>query len=463
MNFLHYAPANGWFGDPMPLYAEGRYHVYYTKLLRDSRLCWGHVSSVNLTEWEEHPDLILPDEEDIGICTGSVLFAQGKYHAFYAAKDSNKVPHILKAVSDDGIVFRKTRRSLLSEERTGYRQNGTWRDPCVFWNPAEKCYWMVFCAKGVAGRPDPFPGVVGLAKSADLELWDLFPPLWETGMARSPECPDIFPVKNRWAMLYYWHDSRIRTADSLIGPWKRSEILSPDHFDFMAAKQLSDGKRHLMFGWIPRKHCDCGERIWGGHAACPRELTIDHSGRPASRFFQELDRLFPYSVPLFTGEQFVSSRGTWSWTGDGFSAWDGFAVTSVCPQDYRLRCQLNLEGSVAVGMVLLRTHGPEQFPSAEADNGYALLFDRPSQLLRLRELYQWDQRPDLAVVPWRTYDGPTQVDLLLNGDILEVNLNDSESLVCRLMKAPTGGLGFCVQDGGMTVQNGVVWTKSENW
>ena len=92
-----------------------------------------------------------------------------------------------------------------------------------------------------------------------------------------------------------------------------------------------------------------------------------------------------------------------------------------------------------------------------------LLFDRADGLLRLREAYQWDQRPDLAAIPWNPREGAfTQVDLLLHNDILEINLDESESLVYRLMKHQDGGLAFCVQDGVMQLQDGVLWTRAES-
>ena len=54
------------------------------------------------------------------------------------------------------------------------------------------------------------------------------------------------------------------------------------------------------------------------------------------------------------------------------------------------------------------------------------------------------------------------MDLLLHNDILEINLDESESLVYRLMKHQDGGLAFCVQDGVMQLQDGVLWTRAES-
>lgn len=80
---LHYAPEDGWFGDPMPVYADGVYHIYYTKLSdKQGWLCWGHVATRDWKEYQELPDCLLPDDRDVSLTTGSVLYHEGVYHAF---------------------------------------------------------------------------------------------------------------------------------------------------------------------------------------------------------------------------------------------------------------------------------------------------------------------------------------------------------------------------------------------
>lgn len=469
-DWLHFCAEDGWFGDPMPLYAQGIYHLYYTKRYKEKPdTCWGHLTSRDMLHWTEEPDCLEPDGEEPSLCTGSVVYHNGRYYAFYASTDRHNIYHILSAESEDGRVFRKHRRSLLPEEREGYRRDETWRDPHVFWNPEEQCFWMLFCARRPQERPNTFAGSLGLAKSNDLEHWELCPPLWAEAMTVAPECPDLYRENGRWILLYYWHSTCIRSALSAYGPWKRGAVLSPDHFDFMAGKRLSDGKRTLLFGWIPRKLCDCSERVWGGVMACPRELTVDGSGTPHSRFVPELDVLFSQRYDTLDENSLCVSCGEWSWESRGFSAGASdraaYAYMLSAPQNYRLTCRMRLQGEHTTGLWLLRLQSSEQRRSfAEpVDEGYMLLFDRADGLLRLREAYQWDQRPDLAAIPWNPREGAfTQVDLLLHNDILEINLDESESLVYRLMKHQDGGLAFCVQDGVMQLQDGVLWTRAES-
>ncbi len=56
MNGLHFCPSDGWFGDPMPLYHDGTYHIYYTKLLPQGKLLWGHIATKDFVHYTEYPN-----------------------------------------------------------------------------------------------------------------------------------------------------------------------------------------------------------------------------------------------------------------------------------------------------------------------------------------------------------------------------------------------------------------------
>lgn len=45
----------------------------------------GHVATRDWKEYQELPDCLLPDDRDVSLTTGSVLYHEGVYHAFYAA------------------------------------------------------------------------------------------------------------------------------------------------------------------------------------------------------------------------------------------------------------------------------------------------------------------------------------------------------------------------------------------
>lgn len=453
---LHYRPSNGWFGDPMPLWYDGVWHLYYTKLNDNGEISWGHISTKDFVTCIEHPDPLRPgskeDMDYLNIVTGSVIVVDGVFHMFYGGEDKHGKKRMLHAVSNDGITFMKEYKELFPMNDIWYRPDGTWRDPCVVWDQNDNVYRMYFCARSPLNKDDPFPGRLGMAHSTDLVNWTLDPPENQLeNLTGAPECPDVFYLDNQWAMIYYWHNSRIRFSDSLTGMWKRRKVLSPNHFDFMAAKRASDGNRHVMIGWIPRKHHDSSERIWGGCMAWPRELYLDETGNPACRFIPELENVMFQIVSEGRFDQANCLRGKWSPKEGRLS--DGCLIWQNIPDAYRLRFSITPDAENTVASIILRLDSDENNTFAGASSrGYQLIFNFPYRLLHVREHYVWDQRPDLAciVIP----DAPTcQVDILLNGDILEVVLNEKESVIYRLMKYPSGKLALNIADGGVQLKN----------
>ena len=81
-------------GDAIPFYHEGKYHIFsltsppgttvYPARLRTT---WSHSVSEDLVHWKELPTALYPGEGDepdaSGVWTGSVIYGEGKYHAFY--------------------------------------------------------------------------------------------------------------------------------------------------------------------------------------------------------------------------------------------------------------------------------------------------------------------------------------------------------------------------------------------
>lgn len=235
-----------------------------------------------------------------------------------------------------------------------------------------------------------------------------------------------------------------------MGPWNRVGSLSQNHFDFMAAKRMWDGKRHILLGWVPRKGCDCAERIWGGCMAVPRELYLDEEGKPASRFIDEMDAYFSASADVL---EMQSAQSVYGEMTEG--KMHGLLYWLDAPDAYRLRFTLKPENPQTVATLFVRTNSAPTDFGHGMSNGYQLIFDFPSRALRIREQYVWDQRPDIAFMPLRGEMNRTmKVDLILNRDILEVVIDDKESLVYRLAKhTESGGLGLLSVDGYVEIKN----------
>jgi len=456
---LHFCPTEGWFGDPMPMYHDGVYHVYYTKLHPLGRLCWGHISTTDLVHYTEHPDPFPYLADGCPINTGCVIFAEGVFHAYYAGETTDGKMCMYHSTSQDGILFQVPGEVCLVQPDQWYRKDGTWRDPSVMYDEEAGVYRMVFCVKSEKREtPNCFAGMIARAVSKDLVHWDCVPPYQLTGIATTMECPEIFKVDDRWALLYYWHETCYRTADSLDGPWEKGNLISPDHLGYMAARQLFDGKRHITFAWLPRRKCDCSHTTWAGNMLVPRELSFDGK-TPKSCFIKELHSLFPM-------ENTELIPKNWSVCGDGCTVTDsGFELrplnggTMVSCEDFPDTCLVSMDITISnpVGTVtiLLGTTQEENNNSEEyLDAGYQLIIDPAEGIIRLRRHYQWNQRSDINVIPYKmAADKATHFELLLNNGILELGVNKEQTLVARLLDYQHGGFAISAQDTDADIEN----------
>lgn len=454
MKILHYKPKDSHLGDTLPLYHNGIYHVYYMRLKNDNSFVWSHISSKDMINWEENPDIVLPEKNsplDCSLLTGCVFYGEGKFHAYYAGCGNDGQYNILHAVSDDGYSFTKTRVRLF-ERNAFYSTEDTWRDPCVYRGDDGR-YHMIFCAKIPFVPADFYPGALGHAVSDDLYHWTLEKPLWAGNVATTLECPDVTKVGDKYALIYYWHDTKIRLADKIGERWYKKGISSPCHFDFMAAKSLNDGKRAVLFGWIPRKDCDCGARIWGGNLAVPRELYLDENGCPACRFIPEIYRLFQNDSAKLALENLRSIRGTLTKEQDSFTINSPECGSSFyfpeCDDNYYLGCDITpSENGVIVFFIRTNREENRREEASPTDLGYQIILDFAEKRVSVREHYKWDQRPELAGAPLQTQpDRPFRFEMIVNNDILELCLDHKQNLSFRLLKhTQSGALALSVQD-----------------
>ncbi|MBQ7982439.1 MAG: hypothetical protein IJ302_02635 [Clostridia bacterium] len=482
---LHYCPDNGWFGDAMPIYHDGTYHIYFNKPFREDqtefRGGWGHIATKDFITFTEYPDAFLYENKADGmyignpVNSGCVFYGEGKWHAFYAGyPEYSSNIFIRHAVSDDGISFRYIGEAF-ERPLKWYRADNNFRDPAVIWDNERKEYHMVFCAKGhkTADGPNYFSGTVGHAVSKDLYHWECLPPMPIEGVANTMECPEIYfdEKYKRWVMLYYYHETRIRTSDNPMGPWERGKVLSPDNFDFMAGRRMTDGERQIMIGWISRKD-RFNQRIPCRCMLFPRELRLLDDGRtPATRFIREIEQLF--HIPNFMIVPEKMQPGSTGWHTDGVSisvdrpnggtmaGWRDLPGTSYMQIDFTVT-----DPTGQIHFLLGTEHGGwSGDPDTEwTDTGVQLIVDLPTGLLRLREHYEWDQKDEIALLPYRFTAGEViHLEILRDGEILEVGVNGEQTMVAVIPDCRAGNFGISVQDTALEIHRlSVFETKKKN-
>ena len=110
-------------------------------------------------------------------------------------------------------------------------------------------------------------------------------------------------------------------------------------------------------------------------------------------------------------------------------------------------------------LILLGTHtGTKGSPVTE--NGYQIMLDPSENLIRLRKHYVWDQRNDIAVLPYAfPKDGAVSLEILRHDGILEVSVDGEQTLVSRMLTDAHGGIAFSVQDTEAEISDFSVYTR----
>jgi sucrose-6-phosphate hydrolase SacC (GH32 family) len=306
---LRFAPKGTIFGDAVPFYWDGVYHVYY---LRGPG--WGHIASRDLVNWEERPHALAPERKreapDGQDCwTGSIVHHEGVFHLFYTGKNSNDPlgdQKVMHATSTDLDTWTKHPDHTFyadgkyywsmpingNEEAKLNNHHTAFRDPEVFWNEDTKNWWLLLHAS----LPDGSLAVFALYTSTDLVKWEPREPVYTYPLAVSGDCPNIFEMDGRWYIIAA--DYHYTSAAKPGGPYGE-EMVPYDCGDLRVAKTMFDGERRILVGWIRTfvGHADDGKHGWGGIMSMPRVLYADDDGNLHQRPPREVIEAFSQAVP----------------------------------------------------------------------------------------------------------------------------------------------------------------------
>ncbi|WP_167859245.1 hypothetical protein [Paenibacillus cymbidii] len=282
---LHYIHPQHAVGDVHPFYWQGTVYLYYLK--PGGRYEAALLRSDDLLHWEEaaishEPDSLMPPQKPYFVLGVFYDAASGLFRSYFGSEGN-----VMRgSVSDDLLVWRAAGEACNIPAQAAYTVQ---RDPFVFWNEAESCYWAIMTSRKGGGNSGPHGGI-SYASSADLRHWTPRGDLFFPGGMGDPECPELFRMGDSWYLLYSAYDHRVgrpsyRVSAQPTGPWTACEPDCLDGSDLAAAQTVAaGGDRRLLFGWIPLHDTETiGHQYWGGHLALPREIYRLADGSLASR------------------------------------------------------------------------------------------------------------------------------------------------------------------------------------
>lgn len=457
----YFTPDGPYFvGDCMPFWHDGVFHLYW--LLDEDHHRgggglgyhqWAHASTRDLVHWEHHPLALGIDADWEGsICTGSLLWHEGTYYAFYAVRRPDWSQHFHLATSPDGVHFTKLGPEPMLSPPEGYAPEH-FRDPVCFRDPATGLFHVLITAE----RRDPPAlrgGCLAHLTSPDLREWTVQEPFLFPGFHDVPECPDYFHW-NGWYYLVFSNDgvARYRMSREPFGPWLTPPV---DSFDGPMARVLKTAAfgpdRRLGLAFLPSLDGDrdAGGWLYAGNAVF-REIIQHPDGTLGTTFPREMTPFggaaLELPVTALTPGVTITGEGVTLDATDGFGA----AVLEPVPADFHLTVTLTPQGPVAAYGLGLRGRG-------DYEAGYELRLSPTLQQVDLRPVGARSLHHD----PGRTLRAveglqePVQLEVICQGDIIDVCVGGRRTLVTRLPEQRGDRLFLFCQHGAVVLSELVI-------
>ena len=279
---LYYQPDGIWVGDIMPYGKDGSFYVYHQRDTRNpgpfgEPFGWALATTKDFVTYKDYGESLkrgTDEEADQFIYAGSVFEAQGCFHAFYTGynreflKAGKTSQTLLHATSQDGINWEKSKEALEIPPQSGYDRRN-WRDPFVLWDEERQEYLLILGARKGEDKRKQTGRLVSFT-SKDLEKWEFQGDFWSPGICTMFEMPEIFKMGDWWYLVFseYSDGNKIhyRMSKSLYGPWIAPKDDSFDGRAYYAGRTAFDGKRRVLFGWVPTRDGDDDKNsyLWGG-------------------------------------------------------------------------------------------------------------------------------------------------------------------------------------------------------
>lgn len=276
------------------IYWRGRYHLFY--IYQESRVhCFGHVSSVDLVHWRQHPTPLFPtaDSPDRGMFSGNCLInkhgeATMLFHGVGAG-------NCIATSSDDNL----DRWTKLPSNPIIPNPKG--KEPYASWDPhgwlEGDTYYGLFGGQPRSGRP------ASVFKARELNAWRYVGPFLHHEMpdvAQNEDisCPDFFQLGGKRVLVCISHN---RGTRYYVGQWKNEQFYPEihermswiDNLYFAPESLLAPDGRRILWAWIFDQRGGELRKAsgWSGEMALPRELTLGDDQRLRICPLEELKRL----------------------------------------------------------------------------------------------------------------------------------------------------------------------------
>lgn len=469
-------------GDAIPFYHNGTYHIFsltppqgttvYPERLRTT---WSHTVSKDLVHWEELPTAIYPgtgEEPDAdGVWTGSVIYGEGKYHAFYTGYNYHiaKQQTICHATSEDGITWTKDPGNPVISPFEELYESLDWRDPYVFYNEDDKCYWILISARIKEGPPTK-RGCIVLYRSSDLVNWEHYGPIYKPYHTNCPECSEMYKIGDNWYLSYSRFSEFVNTiyriSKSPFGPWRTPKMDGIGGRRFYAAKSMeNDEGRRFYFAWAHDRadRSDTGEWYWGGAFCIPHEVTANEEGELDVKIPKEIVSAFNIPVewkykPILGNSKMYGDKTVVAESAETLT----YGFFDMPEETFMFSCKVRPNNSYDHFGLVLKS-------DKDISRCLVLAFEKGMQRVSLLNLPMavdpfWQQSctnigmpkdpgPDgirVAEKPFNFNDGDViDLKVVIDHDMMEIFVGEKVAFTYRSYEKPEYEIGLIVQDGNV--------------
>jgi len=429
----------GYVGDVMPYYENGKFHMFF---LHDAKSKPANTGIHDIHSFEtsdfinyEYKGRQIPygnsGDADFAVGTGSLIKSGNIYYYYYTGHNAttaflagNPRESILLATSTDMKNWTKVTDFKITAPQGYY--DFEFRDPHVVYSQEENKYWML-----VSAQTDDRRAVVLKFTTTDPASgnWNVESPIYTTPNTENYimlECPDLFKMGAYWYLVFSenWSGSpgtKYRYSSSPNGPWTKPEN---DRFDgsyFYAAKTVSDGTNRFITGWTARKSPEdnTGGKEWAGNMVT-HQLVQNSNGILGVKPLAALSSAFTNEVALTMQEQ----SGSVNQSGNNFTLGAASKATlNTLRKSSKISFQLQQNSGLA-GIILAE--------EGSANNGVKIEFDETNKELKAYVLSDGTEtlmdRHSLAQLNANSYD----VNVYISNDVCVVYINDFVAFSVRL-------------------------------
>ena len=291
----HFTTGLGWMNDPNGLlYHNGIYHMYFQynpNRLDWGDIGWGHATSTDLLNWQNHGLVMEPDEHGM-IFSGSAMSVGDAIYCYYTvAPKGGFFSQRLAKSSDSGMTLIKDNGFVVENI---CREN---RDPKVFYHEQTASFIMILWLE-----ENDFAILRSPTADGHFELTQRFT------LPGGFECPNLFEIDGVWFVWtadgYYYPGS----FDGYSFKWNgKKHSAFADKIPY-AAPVFSGTKDVILIPWL--RIPDNNPPVkWNGIMGIPRKLTVIKDGDDA---LIKLNAVFTDSTDITDGNirEYTSENGT---------------------------------------------------------------------------------------------------------------------------------------------------------